>query len=109
VLRVAVGLSAVAEGTAALRGGAEVDAAVAGLSLLLAGAGLSLLAGFLTPFSAAVVGVFSAPHLLDDGLALMFAEAMAVAIVLLGPGAYSVDSHLFGRREILIRGGDTQG
>ena len=105
----AVGLLAVGEGAAALRTDTYVDAVVAALALVLALGGLLLLAGFLTPLSAAIVGVFAAPYLLAEGLALMFAVTIAVAIVLLGPGAYSLDSYLFGRREIVIKGGDTQG
>ena len=33
---------------------------------------------------------------------LIFAGIMAAAIVFLGPGAFSVDARLFGRREIII-------
>jgi hypothetical protein len=29
---------------------------------------------------------------------------MSIAITLLGPGAFSLDAHLFGRREIIIPG-----
>ena len=35
-------------------------------------------------------------------LALAFFIVMATAIVLLGPGAFSLDARLFGRREIVI-------
>ena len=41
----------------------------------------------------------------DDGLhgiASMFVVVDAAAIALLGPGAFSVDAHFFGRREIRI-------
>ena len=80
---------------------------------LLAGYGAFLLVGFLTPvvsllaaalslaialswLPAFVLGVF------DDKPATMEFIAMAVAIALLGPGAYSLDAIFFGRHEIEI-------
>ena len=63
------------------------------IALVLAGC---VLAGFLTPLAAigaAAVSLFgSAPY----------AFAIAAALALLGPGAFSVDARLFGRREIVI-------
>jgi hypothetical protein len=37
-----------------------------------------------------------------DLIPALFVLADAVALVLLGPGALSMDAHLFGRREIII-------
>jgi uncharacterized membrane protein YphA (DoxX/SURF4 family) len=75
--------------------------------------GASLLLGFLTPLAGVVVGVGSASstlswlpaptqNLLDSSLATIFMVIMAAAIVFLGPGAFSLDCRLFGRREIFI-------
>ena len=58
-----------------------------------------LTAGFLTPI-AGVLGVVAA--LLGDGPVWARLAVIAAALVLLGPGAYSVDARLFGRREIVI-------
>jgi hypothetical protein len=61
---------------------------------------------FLTRLVAAgVVTVSSAisyPSLFDTRLATTLATSIAVAILCLGPGAFSIDARLFGRREIII-------
>jgi uncharacterized membrane protein YphA (DoxX/SURF4 family) len=87
--------------------GAWAIAAVAGLT------GVLLVLGLLTPLSgalaaAATVGlalsVLPSPtrHVFGAG-ATAFAMALAAAAVaLIGPGAFSVDAALFGRREIRI-------
>jgi hypothetical protein len=114
LLRMAVGITAAAAGTAPLIAAGE--AASFGLLLVSAIAiacGLLLLVGFLTPGAAVLVGLGSAgltlpgcPALAGSLLALTpsggFVLVMALAIVLLGPGAFSLDSYLFGRREIVI-------
>ena len=82
-----------------------------GLAALAAG-GL-LFVGFATPIVAAIVAAGAAgielsllpastPNLLDSGMSLIFGLTMLVAIVGLGPGAFSVDARVFGRREIII-------
>ncbi len=115
LLRMAVGGTAVAGGVVLLaeRGMPTLGASVMGL--LAVGCGLLLLAGFLTPGAAVLVGLGSAgvtlpwcpalaPSLLDASVkpSSGFLIVMAVAILLLGPGAFSLDSYLFGRREIVI-------
>jgi uncharacterized membrane protein YphA (DoxX/SURF4 family) len=79
--------------------------------------GLALVSGSLTPAAAAlgatVVGAcLLAPVPPIDGFASAPGSAlvivMTLAIGLIGPGAYSVDARLFGRREIelpRVRGG----
>jgi putative oxidoreductase len=108
LLRSAVGLAALAEGAAVLAAGNEMGMVMRGADGTLAiASGTLLLIGFLTPIAAAVsvlavaIGVFVAP-LPDAALASVFVVIVSVAIVLLGPGAFSLDSHLFGRREIVI-------
>jgi uncharacterized membrane protein YphA (DoxX/SURF4 family) len=75
--------------------------------------GASLLVGLLTPFACIVVGLCSAgralsgfeaatPHLFAAGLSLLIEVGAVAALVLTGPGAFSLDARLFGRREIII-------
>jgi hypothetical protein len=59
----------------------------------LVGVGYALV--LFMPFEAAVL-----PHL--DGVAAVVSLAAAAALGLLGPGAFSIDARLFGRREIFI-------
>jgi uncharacterized membrane protein YphA (DoxX/SURF4 family) len=69
-------------------------------------AAICLLIGFLTPL-VAVVTCIGAVALIVFNLpfstgSLSGVIVLAAAIALLGPGAFSIDSRLFGRREILI-------
>lgn len=76
-------------------------------------AGAALLMGLLTPVAGILTGlgilgiglsIFTAPtpNLLEAKLSVILAAIISAAIVFLGPGAYSVDARLFGRREIII-------
>jgi uncharacterized membrane protein YphA (DoxX/SURF4 family) len=76
-------------------------------------AGLFLTVGLLTPVVAFLVALsaagvalallpFCAPYLFETRLEQTFALANLLAVLLLGPGAFSVDARLFGRREIII-------
>jgi uncharacterized membrane protein len=63
-----------------------------------------LLIGFLTPVMAVVIagGAIAFAILFDHNYTTVSIIILAPAIALLGPGAFSVDARLFGRREILI-------
>jgi uncharacterized membrane protein YphA (DoxX/SURF4 family) len=76
--------------------------------------GAVLIAGFLTPLISLLATVRSAgaalslllllPHVSGPGIMLAFGTtAMMSAIIFLGPGAYSLDARIFGRREVIIR------
>ena len=70
---------------------------------------ISLLIGFLTPFLCAVAAVLVIGKMIINPQAgsvlCVIAIANAVALALLGPGAYSLDSKLFGRRVTTFRPG----
>jgi uncharacterized membrane protein YphA (DoxX/SURF4 family) len=82
-----------------------------GLPALASGA--LLVIGLFTPFVGLVVGLnivgvalsmlpASTPNMFDSHPALVFALTILLAIIGAGPGRYSVDARVFGRREIII-------
>ena len=113
LLRAAVGILLIAQSSYVLVNGFDSTVSVWVLTLIVASSGLSLLVGFMTPvgsvMSALVVAGIALNWLPQDVLSVFqnklgasLVAAMAVALALLGPGAYSIDSRLFGRREIVI-------
>ena len=82
----------------------------------LAVCGVALTIGIFTPVSSALLGggyalvLFTPfdPLVLPplDGSAALVCLAAAAALGLLGPGAFSIDARLFGRREIFIAADD---
>jgi uncharacterized membrane protein YphA (DoxX/SURF4 family) len=76
---------------------------VAALVLIIASC---LLVGFMTPVAAIVIGLgaiaLAASNVLDTNQTLLNIIVLTTAIALLGPGAFSIDARMFGRREILI-------
>ncbi len=84
-----------------------------GLAALTFAGGVFLLIGLMTPFMAVLVAaggiaaVLSWIPLPDHALsysypAILNLIVLSIAIALLGPGAFSLDARMFGRREITI-------
>lgn len=111
LLRFAFGLTGIAEGVLWATRGASFASHFLGASL--ASAGLFVLLGLFTPFSSTtavlcmafhVLAFSYGPHayLLQGPELIAILIALGIAIALLGPGAFSLDFRLFGRREIII-------
>ena len=61
----------------------------------------------MTPIAAIAIGLAAAglvlSSLFDTGQTAFNVIVLTTAIALLGPGAFSIDARMFGRREIIIR------
>ena len=71
------------------------------------GIGILLLAGLWTPIAGAlqaIIELWIAFSQADPGVVHLLLVALGVSLVMLGPGAWSVDARLFGRKRIDIRG-----
>ena len=110
--RVLVGCSLIVRGIGYVQ--TANDSLVArGLAVLAFAGGAFLLAGLMTPLVAVLVaaggigiGLSWLPSpgeaLFDGYVAIVNLIVLSIAIALLGPGAFSLDARMFGRREITI-------
>jgi uncharacterized membrane protein YphA (DoxX/SURF4 family) len=98
-----------------LPGSASLGNAIGQLTLciLLILSGAALILGCLTPLAGFVSGVcFAAMFLgflpqqlvgpVNGRITVVRIVVISVSIILLGPGGFSLDAYLFGRREIII-------
>ena len=113
LLRTALGAGVLMQGVGDLAEASDPTAGTWIADLLAIAAGTSLLIGLLTPISAGLVGVIATarcasilpppnahPFASTPSIALL--AVIANAVVLVGPGAFSLDARLFGLREIII-------
>jgi uncharacterized membrane protein YphA (DoxX/SURF4 family) len=117
LLRIAVGGAAVVESGLFFNSAGTSTLATWAAGGLAATAGACLLSGFLTPIAASLVVLSNlavllswlpaAPDLLQTKLPVAFLIVVSAAVACLGPGAYSIDARLFGRREIIDTPGNT--
>ena len=103
LLRVLVAVTVIMQALAYIR----VVESVAGWSIvvLLLASAACLLVGFVTPVAAVLIGLTLlglAFRTTPDPFQELQVVVLAVVIALLGPGAFSIDARMFGRREILI-------
>src|SRR5262249_11162123 len=114
LLRIVVGGAALTQGAVFLTHTIEPTVLTWIAGALAVVSGVALIAGFLTPASGAVAGLTTlfiattwtpaSASVLVDRFAAVILIVDAAALVLLGPGAVSLDARLFGRREIIISG-----
>jgi uncharacterized membrane protein YphA (DoxX/SURF4 family) len=113
LLRAAIGLVALIQGGFYLSDSANSTPGTWLSGVLGLAAGGALLIGFVTPVAGVVMALgalgsgFSllpapTPNLFDAKLPMVLTSIMTAAVVFLGPGAFSLDARLFGRREIII-------
>lgn len=113
LLRLSVAYAAIAPGLGYLFTGLPAASGSRLMNLGGFAAGMLLIVGFLTPIVSILVAIVTfvlaccQPHAvhpasLELKLEIIKTLFLAVAIALIGPGAYSFDAHIFGRREIII-------
>jgi uncharacterized membrane protein YphA (DoxX/SURF4 family) len=102
-MRLSVGTAMVVQGVSVLRAGPPLGAVL--FQALSLGLGLLLLAGLWTPVAGTLVAAAALWNAFSSGHPwywIMLAT-LGAALVLIGPGAWSIDARLFGWRRLEIR------
>lgn len=104
LMRLAAGAAVMARAAARLRGGPTIESVI--LEVLAITAGILLLAGLWTPVSGSVLAGLELWNVIsqsgDPWFDILLA-AVAAGLALVGPGAWSIDSRLFGWKRIDVR------
>ena len=112
LLRVSLAIALLVQGRSYL-GDPDLGAGALAIGLISIVAAALIMVGMLTPVAGTVVALYGigiacsllpscTRPLFGSGIPLLFAISILLAIIILGPGAFSVDARLFGRREIII-------
>ena len=103
LLRVCAGTPLILEGMFALRGSPHFATVTMPVGVVVVG--IFLIVGLWTPLAGTLQGIIELltvfPHSSEATLHLLLA-ALGVSLVMLGPGAWSLDARLFGRKRIDI-------
>jgi hypothetical protein len=102
-MRLVAGTAFIAKAVVTLQSGPSTATPGAMLAIL---AGLFLLAGFWTPVAGALgtaSGIWLLFTCVDDPLSSVLLATIAGGVALVGPGAWSIDSQLFGWKRIYVR------
>jgi len=103
LLRLAAGISLLAQGILALRGAPPLGSIL--LHILTLSVGLLLLVGLWTPIAGtmlAILGLVHAALHLANPWTCVLMGILGAALALMGPGLWSVDARLFGWKRIRI-------
>jgi hypothetical protein len=120
LLRAEVGVVTIIHGATYWSGHSNSAHGNRAVCALLVAAGVLLLVGFLTPAASVLVALGGVGLLLSwlpemplsalgSKSTSWFAAIVAIAIAMLGPGAYSLDARVFGRREVIVPRAPTEG
>jgi uncharacterized membrane protein YphA (DoxX/SURF4 family) len=103
LLRVSAGLPLVYDGITRILSTPQIGPFVR--ELLTIGAGVLLLVGLWTPLSGTLAAILQLWIAFDGAgplRAVLLLAAVGAALAMLGPGAWSVDAYLFGRKRVDI-------
>ena len=108
LLRIPLGITAIVHGANFLNGEAELWGYIVGITLTVLGTSITL--GFLTPICGALllmvglvnVALSVAQQSRPISVAALFSIFLSALTLLLGPGGFSIDALLFGRREVVL-------
>ena len=102
-MRLSSGMALVVQGVAELLAGPPPEAVL--FQALSAGLGILVLAGLWTPVAGTLVAVEALWNLFSSGYSWrwIMQATLGAALALIGPGAWSIDAHLFGWKRFEIR------